>query len=113
LKSELIKKNHSFYKETADIETSSEDYARRFSGKIGEYFLDVQAALTLDLLKSFPKASVLDVGGGHAQLAVPLINNGFKLTIVGSADVCRKRLDKLLKPYSFEYSHQPLGKTNF
>lgn len=103
MKSELIKKNHSFYKETADIETSSEDYARRFYGKIGEYFLDVQAVLTLDLLKSFPKASVLDVGGGHVQLAVPLINNGFKITIVGSADVCRKRLDKLLKPYSFEY----------
>ena len=29
--------------EKADIETSSEDYAKRFSGDVGKYFLDVQA----------------------------------------------------------------------
>ena len=31
--------NKEIYSQKADIETSSEDYAKRFSGKIGEYFL--------------------------------------------------------------------------
>jgi len=65
----------------ADIETSSDDYAKRFSGKVGEYFLSVQGKITLDLLKPWHKAKVLDVGGGHAQLAVPLVNNGFDIVI--------------------------------
>jgi hypothetical protein len=29
------------FPETADIETSSDDYARRFAGKIGAWFLHV------------------------------------------------------------------------
>ena len=87
----------------ADIETSSEDYAKRFSGEIGKYFLSVQEKITLELLKAWPKARILDVGGGHAQLAEPLIKNGFKVTIAGSDESCRKRLDKFLQAGSFEY----------
>ncbi len=88
----------------ADIETSSEDYARRFSGKIGEYFLDIQTKITLDQLKPYPKASILDVGGGHAQIAVPLVKSGFNLTVVGSDDVCKERLTKFLNKTSFKYN---------
>ena len=91
------------FSEKADIETSSEDYAKRFSGEVGKYFLDTQAKLTLELIKDMPHASVLDVGGGHAQLAVPLVQNGYKVTVVGSDDVCRERLDKFLPPESFRY----------
>jgi ubiquinone/menaquinone biosynthesis C-methylase UbiE len=87
----------------ADIETSSEEYAKRFSGDVGEYFLSVQAEKTLDLLKPWPNAKVLDVGGGHAQLAVHLVKNGFALTIAGSDDSCRSRPDKFLQPGSFKY----------
>ena len=46
---------------------------------------------------------MLDVGGGHAQLAVPLIENGFNVTIAGSDESCRKRLDKFLSPSSFQF----------
>jgi ubiquinone/menaquinone biosynthesis C-methylase UbiE len=92
-----------YHSEKADIETSSEDYACRFSGAVGEYFLDVQARITLNLLESLPNARILDVGGGHAQLAVPLVKNDYDLTVVGSDDVCRKRLDQLLELESFEY----------
>jgi ubiquinone/menaquinone biosynthesis C-methylase UbiE len=91
------------YSQKADIETSSEDYARRFSGEVGEYFLSVQEEITLGLLKPWPKAKILDVGGGHAQLAVPLIKNGFNVTVAGSDESCRMRLDKSLLPGSFEY----------
>jgi len=91
------------YPEQADIETASEDYASRFSGEVGRYFLDVQTSLMLKLVQDFPGASILDVGGGHAQLAVPLVDNGFKVSVTGSSDVCRSRLDQLLPAGSFSY----------
>ncbi len=63
------------FEEHADIETATADYASRFSGEAGKYFLDQQTAITLQLLKDYPKARVLDVGGGLAQLAEPLVAN--------------------------------------
>lgn len=89
--------------ETADIETASDDYASRFAGTVGKYFLDVQARLTLELLRDLPRASVLDVGGGHAQLTMPLADNGYKVTVTGSADSCRARLEKYCEKGSFSY----------
>lgn len=91
------------FSETADIETASDDYATRFSGTIGNYFLEVQAQITLDLLSDLPRASILDVGGGHAQLTMPLVNNGHEVTVTGSADICRARLDRSCAQGSFQY----------
>ena len=91
------------YLETADIETASADYASRFSGQAGEYFLEKQAAITLDLLRDLPKARILDVGGGHAQLAEPLVKKGFEVTVTGSDDSCRMRLEQRIAPGDFEY----------
>ena len=90
--------------EKADIETSSENYSTRFSGKVGEYFLEVQKNITLELLKNENIKTVLDVGGGHAQLAVPLIKSGYEVTVTGSDDSCRNRLDKFLDPDEFTFS---------
>jgi 2-polyprenyl-3-methyl-5-hydroxy-6-metoxy-1,4-benzoquinol methylase len=89
--------------ETADIETASAAYAARFSGPAGEYFLAEQAEITLDLLHHLPGARVLDVGGGHAQLAEPLVKNGYAVTVTGSDEICRVRLDQCLPPGSFTY----------
>lgn len=80
----------------ADVETSSEDYARRFAGPVGEWLLAVQTRLTLQLLARFPGSSVLDVGGGHGQLAAPMAEAGFDVTVLGSEDVCAERLRPLL-----------------
>jgi len=80
----------------ADVETASEDYAQRFSGECGRYFMEVQTCIAINSLKSYPNASVLDVGGGHAQLAIPMMDAGFRVTVAGSADSCRNRLDRLL-----------------
>jgi 2-polyprenyl-3-methyl-5-hydroxy-6-metoxy-1,4-benzoquinol methylase len=96
-------KSEPYLSETADIETASDDYASRFAGSVGKYFLDVQAQLALDLLQDFPHASVLDVGGGHAQLTMPLARNGYDVTVTGSADSCRTRLDKYCEEGSFTY----------
>ena len=89
--------------ETADIETATADYAARFSGPAGEYFLAKQASITLNLLRHLPKATVLDVGGGHGQLAEPLVQRGYAVTVTGSDDSCRVRLDQRLAPGSFTY----------
>lgn len=91
------------YLETADIETASEDYATRFAGQAGEFFLERQTAITLELLRHLPGARVLDVGGGHAQLAVPLVQQGYRVSVTGSDDVCRARLDRFLPVGSFAY----------
>lgn len=92
------------YPETADIETSSDDYATRFSGDVGEFFLNTQLDAVLKLLAPYGKASILDVGGGHAQLAVPLVESGYDVTITGSDECCEKRLLNLLPPQSYTYS---------
>jgi len=104
--------------EAPDIETASEDYARRFAGKVGAHFLEVQAGIVLDMLKSIRNPSILDVGGGHAQLAVPLVKRGFDVTVTGSGEICRRRLDSQLPPGSFRFHtadvrHLPFPKEAF
>ncbi|MDA0323139.1 MAG: class I SAM-dependent methyltransferase [Verrucomicrobia bacterium] len=84
-----------FFPETADIETSSDAYARRFSGSAGEWFLDVQQRLTLELMDGVTANTIVDVGGGHGQLAFPLCARGHSVTVVGSADSCRHRIEPL------------------
>jgi SAM-dependent methyltransferase len=89
--------------EAADIETSSEEYASRFAGPVGELFLDIQQQAVLELLAPWPGARVLDVGGGHAQLAPPLVRSGYRVTVAGSGEACRDRLDRALPAGTFEY----------
>ncbi len=82
--------------EDADVETSSEAYAHRFSGGVGGWFLAVQAEATLELLKPFPHARIVDVGGGHGQLAAPLAEAGHDVTVIGSSEECRARVRPLV-----------------
>lgn len=84
------------YLETADIETSSESYARRFAGEVGEWFLDVQSSITSRMLAQYTQTSILDVGGGHGQIAPVLAKNGHRVTVVGSDPSCQARLQPLI-----------------
>ncbi len=79
-------------REDADVETSSDAYARRFAGPVGSYFLEVQAEATLDLLRPWPGASVVDVGGGHGQVTGPLVEAGYRVTVLGSEPTCEHRV---------------------
>ncbi len=68
-----------------DVETASDDYARRFAGAIGSWMLAAQARAVADLLQPLPAGSrVLDVGGGHAQLTPVLIEHGYGVVVLGS-----------------------------
>ena len=70
--------------EDADVETASEGYAKRFASPVGVWMLDVQRDTTLDLLADAPDASVLDVGGGHGQIAPALSAKGHQVSVLAS-----------------------------
>ena len=83
-------------RETPDIETSSEAYARRFAGAVGEWFLRVQAQAVLKMLTPCPAATVLEVGGGHGQLTGELVREGYRLTVMGSDKSCQQRIKQFV-----------------
>ena len=85
------------FPETADIESSSDEYAGRFAGPTGQWMLAVQERLTLSLLEPYgEKLSVLDVGGGHGQLAIPLCRDRHRVTVLGSAPECAHRIRSII-----------------
>jgi ubiquinone/menaquinone biosynthesis C-methylase UbiE len=73
------------FKETPDIETASESYARRFAGAAGRYLLAEQDASVRAVLGDWRGGSVLDVGGGHAQLT-PLLRASAREVLVFGSD---------------------------
>lgn len=79
-------------RETPDIETSSDSYAQRFSGNAGKYLLSVQQQRVKDSLAVPFGNTVLDVGGGHGQLAPGLVESGFDVTVLGSSADCYKQI---------------------
>jgi SAM-dependent methyltransferase len=91
------------FSDQADADTATDDYARRFSGPVGTWFLDVQRQIVLDLLAPWAGGTVLDLGGGHAQIAGSLVEAGHQVTVAGSRETCRERLDRTLPPGSFGY----------
>jgi len=79
-------------RESPDIETSSDDYARRFSGPSGKYLLSMQREAILQVLSKPFGDTILDVGGGHGQL-VPIFRElGCDITVFGSSDICPERI---------------------
>jgi 2-polyprenyl-3-methyl-5-hydroxy-6-metoxy-1,4-benzoquinol methylase len=83
-------------REHADVETSSDDYARRFAGAVGAWFLAIQESATVRMLAPYGRATVLDVGGGHGQLTAALIAAGHRVTVFGSAECCRQRVEAFI-----------------
>lgn len=96
-----------------DVFTASDAYARRFAGPVGAWLLAVQTALALELLEPWTGGSVVDVGGGHAQLAPPLVERKWDVTVTGSTSSCRARLDRLLPAGSFRFERADLAPLPF
>jgi 2-polyprenyl-3-methyl-5-hydroxy-6-metoxy-1,4-benzoquinol methylase len=63
---------------------------------VGAYFLDVQARITLALLAPWPHPAVLEVGGGHGQLAERLSGAGCDVTVHGSTPACAAGVQDLV-----------------
>lgn len=71
--------------EDADVETASAGYAKRFDSPVGEWMLATQRTITIDLLRDLPSARVLDVGGGHGQIAPALADRGYRVSVLASS----------------------------
>ena len=70
-----------------DVHSSTPDYAARFAGPVGDWFLDVQARALLDLMAPWRGGvRVLDVGGGHGQSARTLLGAGHEVTVLSSTE---------------------------
>jgi 2-polyprenyl-3-methyl-5-hydroxy-6-metoxy-1,4-benzoquinol methylase len=101
-------------RETPDIETSSDGYASRFAGEVGRYMLSVQEEGLLSLMEdgnSLFGRTVLDIGGGHAQLSRPLFSRGCRVAVAGSDVICADRLSKLqldIPFYEGDLTHLPV-----
>lgn len=92
--------------EPPDIVTSSDDYASRFQGAVGDYMLGVQEQGLFALLGQHTMglgSTVLDVGGGHGQLAPPLVRAGYAVTVAGSDASCFRRLQAQEQAASIEF----------
>lgn len=81
-----------------DIETATDDYARRFAGGIGMWMLAEQSRVVDELLRDLPAGSrILDVGGGHGQLTPVLVDRGHEVVVLGSRkDAVGTRLQPFL-----------------
>jgi 2-polyprenyl-3-methyl-5-hydroxy-6-metoxy-1,4-benzoquinol methylase len=77
--------------EDADVHASSDEYAARFGHATGQWMLAVQERKLLRLLDE-DITSVLDVGGGHGQIALPLSRAQRAVTVLGSSPVCATQL---------------------
>lgn len=79
-----------------DLVSSSDSYSERFAGQIGCWLLDRQTSILLDFMKDYRGAQVLDVGGGHAQVASPLTAKGHEVTVLASDIEATVRLKRLV-----------------
>ncbi|MFQ6550864.1 class I SAM-dependent methyltransferase [Aestuariibius insulae] len=77
-----------------DLDPSTDRYAARFSGAAGEWLLSVQTRALRDLM---PEGThhLLDVGGGHGQIARPMLEDGHRVTVLASVDDAFGRLPEL------------------
>jgi len=79
-------------RETPDIETASDDYASRFAGAAGAYFLKIQAAAISKIIGTTGHDTAIELGGGHGQLLPLLAQSGYETIEYGSASICHKML---------------------
>ena len=96
-----------------DVESSSDDYARRFAGAIGAWFLERQAKGVISLLEPLGPCRVLEVGGGHAQLTAALVDAGHTVTVQGSDESCAARVRRLFTKDRVPFVACPLDRLPF
>lgn len=95
-----------------DLESSTQEYATRFSGKIGAWFLNRQSEATQSLLKG-DNLNILDVGGAHGQNIETLRRLGHRITIFSSEGCSTSLIDNALADNLIEYHTGDLLKLPF
>jgi ubiquinone/menaquinone biosynthesis C-methylase UbiE len=108
----------------ADVASSTEDYARRFSGSVGAWLLERQSQLLRALLArvvSPPSVpySLVDVGGGHGQIVRAFAQaRQPSLTVLGSDSSCSQRITDLINENRVRFEsgdllHAPLADRSY
>ncbi len=82
--------------ERGDVAASTHDYESRFAGPVGQYFLKIQLRKIFRALAFVTGGTILDVGGGHAQVTPQLIANGSRVTVASSDPDCEVLLKERL-----------------
>ncbi len=98
--------------EMPDVHSSSREYAERFSGAVGRWFLSVQKEATLELLPE-TDLFILDAGGGHGQNIDLLRDRQGRATILGSKASCADLIEAALNHDSINFVVGPLTKIPF
>lgn len=76
-----------------DQESSTHDYASRFSGPTGSWLLAVQDHATRKCLEGCPAGRILEPGGAHGQSIAVLKSLGMTHEILSSVGCTRERID--------------------
>ena len=94
--------------DSPDIHSSTDDYATRFHGAVGQWFLKVQETGTRSLLSNKSRMKLLDVGGGHGQNIEAMLHSGHKITVQGSDASCKKRIQSYIDKSRIQFAEGPL-----
>ena len=91
-----------------DVHSSNDSYALRFQGGVGAFFLEIQTREIVNAILGCRAKSVLDVGGGHCQIARPLTELRLDVTVTGSTDECEQGLRHQLPHDRYAFVNSPL-----
>ena len=111
-----MNKVYTEYPDAPDIDSSTADYAKRFSGSVGKWFLDVQSNGTsrlLSLTHTPSPVSVLDVGGGHGQNIPVLKDIGANITVQGSVSECSALIQHYIDAGELSFVCAPMKRLPF
>lgn len=97
-----------------DVVTASDDYARRFAGEVGRWFLERQAESVRDLLSGpVNQTTILDVGGGHGQLVPTLVEAGKAVVVYASPEASTDRVSAWVQRGKVSYTTGDLARLPF
>jgi len=85
------------FTEKPDLVSSTDAYAERFAGPVGRWMLRIQCRSLMKQLRPWPRADLLDVGGGHGQYTRALADAGHDVTVLGSAPETMRRIESLVR----------------
>lgn len=91
-----------------DVDSATDLYASRFAGPIGEWMLAVQRDALRQLLTLPAGSTVLDIGGGHAQLIPILLDAGYTVTLHGSCRAAQGRAAPFIEQGRCRWTEGPL-----
>ena len=96
-----------------DLDSSTDEYAARFSGAAGAWLIGVQSDLTGKHIALVGPNRILDVGGGHAQNVTLIEGLKIPLIVSGSSEDCSMRVERYRNLTTTQFECSPLHQLKF